>query len=66
MVVLGSGLSRRQPPQSESAGYRGTTMGSGLVRGIVSEWEGRIEAGNLRGYNERPLRKTPSGEIRIT
>jgi Xaa-Pro aminopeptidase len=36
-------------------GFGESPVGTGLLRGVVSEWEGRIEEGNLRGYNNTPL-----------
>ncbi len=36
-------------------GFGESPVGTGLLRGVVSEWEGRIEEGNLRGYNNAPL-----------
>jgi len=36
-------------------GFGESPVGTGLLRGVVSEWEGRIEEGNLRGYNSAPL-----------
>jgi Xaa-Pro dipeptidase len=38
-------------------GYGASPVGSGLSRGVVSEWEGRIEESNLRSYNKAPLRQ---------
>ena len=38
-------------------GYGPSPAGSGLSRGVVSEWEGRIDEGNLRTYNKTPLRE---------
>jgi Xaa-Pro aminopeptidase len=39
----------------EAAGFTGVHCGAGLARGVLSEWEGRIDSGNLRAYNETPL-----------
>ncbi len=36
-------------------GYGESPVGSGLQRGVVSEWEGRIPEGDLRTYNNAPL-----------
>jgi Xaa-Pro dipeptidase len=38
------------------AGYTNIPTGSGLVRGLLSGWSGRIEGGNLRSHNGRELR----------
>jgi len=38
-----------------AAGYTNLLCGAGLSRGVLSEWEGRIERGNLRSYNHSPL-----------
>ena len=37
-------------------GYGASTVGTGLQRGVVSEWEGRIPEGDLRPYNKEPLK----------
>lgn len=37
------------------AGFQTFNCGSGLARGILTEWEGRIDRTNLRKYNETPL-----------
>jgi Xaa-Pro dipeptidase len=37
------------------AGYSKIPTGSGLVRNILSGWNGRIESGNLRAHNQREL-----------
>jgi Xaa-Pro dipeptidase len=39
-----------------AAGYDRIHCGAGLIRGLVTEWQGRIEAGNLRAYNDARLR----------
>ena len=39
----------------EAAGYTNVVAGTGLARGIVTEWEGRIDRSNLRAYNATPL-----------
>ena len=39
----------------EKVGFSEFLCGTGLTRGLVSEWEGRIDKGNLRIYNETPL-----------
>jgi Xaa-Pro aminopeptidase len=39
----------------EEVGFSEFLCGTGLTRGLVSEWEGRIDKGNLRIYNETPL-----------
>ncbi len=36
-------------------GYGKSPVGTGLQRGVVSEWEGRIPEGDLRSYNNAPL-----------
>ncbi len=38
-------------------GYGPSPVGAGLSRGIVNEWEGRIDESNLRAYNKAPLRE---------
>ena len=38
-----------------SAGYDNIHCGAGLIRGLVTEWEGRIDRGNLRLYNDALL-----------
>ena len=40
----------------EDVGFSEFLTGTGLARGLVSEWEGRIDRGNLRIYNQTPLR----------
>ncbi len=37
-------------------GYGQSPIGTGLSRGVVSEWEGRIAQSDLRTYNQAPLR----------
>ena len=39
----------------EAAGYTNVVAGTGLARGIITEWEGRIDSSNLRDYNATPL-----------
>ncbi len=39
----------------EAAGYSNVVAGAGLARGIITEWEGRIDRSNLRDYNATPL-----------
>lgn len=39
----------------EAAGYTNVVAGAGLARGIITEWEGRIDQSNLRLYNATPL-----------
>ncbi len=36
-------------------GYGKSPVGTGLQRGVVSEWEGRIPEGDLRTYNDAPF-----------
>jgi Xaa-Pro dipeptidase len=38
-----------------AAGYDNIHCGAGLVRGLATEWEGRIDGGNLHVYNDAPL-----------
>ena len=38
-----------------AAGYDNIHCGAGLIRGLATEWEGRIDRGNLRLYNDAPL-----------
>ncbi len=38
-------------------GYGSSPVGTGLSRGVVNEWEGRIDESNLRAYNKAPLRE---------
>lgn len=40
----------------DSEGYDEPHCGTGLIRGLMTEWEGRIDGGNLRVYNENLLR----------
>jgi Xaa-Pro dipeptidase len=37
------------------AGYTSIPTGSGLVRSVLSAWNGRIEGGNVRTHNSREL-----------
>ncbi len=37
-------------------GFGESPVGTGLQRGVVSEWEGRIPEGDLRSYNDEPLK----------
>ena len=39
----------------KAAGYTNVIGGIGLGRGILNEWEGRIDRSNLRPYNHTPL-----------
>ena len=39
----------------EKVGFSEFICGTGLARGLVSEWEGRIDRSNLRIYNQTPL-----------
>ena len=39
------------------AGYNNFLCGSGLSRGLVNSYEGRLDSSNLRAYNDRPLRE---------
>lgn len=39
----------------EDNGYEPPDCGCGLIRGLLTEWAGRVDGGNLRAYNEREL-----------
>lgn len=39
----------------EQNGYEPPDCGCGLIRGLLTEWGGRIDGGNLRAYNDRVL-----------
>ncbi len=39
----------------QANGYEPPDCGCGLIRGLLTEWDGRIDAGNLRAYNDRKL-----------
>ena len=39
----------------EENGYEPPDCGCGLIRGLLTEWAGRIDGGNLRAYNDRKL-----------
>ena len=39
----------------DAAGFAPGPTGAGLGRGLLTEWEGRLDEMNLRGYNDRPM-----------
>jgi Xaa-Pro aminopeptidase len=39
----------------EQAGFAVAPSGAGLGRGLLTEWEGRLDRMNLRAYNDRPM-----------
>jgi Xaa-Pro dipeptidase len=39
----------------QAAGYDQIHCGTGLVRGLITEWQGRVDRGNIRPYNENLL-----------